>query len=538
MNVLTSVIFKNAKRREKISRDGKIGNIFSILSFIIVFGTLAVVMVGASFYITHKLLEINQTYAFINIMLFVNFGILFLKSIFEILNVLYFSKDLKILLRMPIKSKYIIHSKLLKIITAEYEMELIMLAIPMIVYGMIMNINYMFYIFALVILLVLPIIPICITAIIVAIIMRLINSFKNKNRVMYIAIICATIFVEIILSMLSGNGLSVDSFREAININEGLAEVIADNFKLIKPIMNSLFYCTTEYGTKNLLIFTLASIATYIVTIFIISPIYLKGVIGTVVNGNRRIAKENSKLDLEDFKVKKLQKAYIQKEYMIMRRSPIFFIECLILPILFSAGILLLAIGLATFTKLVGYNMIEEITEKANKSWGTGVFISISQVFYMINFTSIIAVSKEERWAILSKYIPIKFSRQINMKLFIGKLTNFIASLSVVICYYVCTQNIIYSIMILLLSLGLNVFGEKVKIWIDLRNPKIDWDNEYTMMKQNTNVMYELFYTMIVIFIVVGLGFIFENIVMYLAVLSIIMIAINMYSNKYIYRND
>ena len=73
------------------------------LAFFIVFGTLAIAMIYFSYTITKKLQDIDQSYAFVNILLLMNFIVLFAKSVFESLNVLYFSKDLKLLLRMPIK---------------------------------------------------------------------------------------------------------------------------------------------------------------------------------------------------------------------------------------------------------------------------------------------------------------------------------------------------------------------------------------------------------------------------------------------------
>ena len=156
----------------------------------------------------------------------------------------------------------------------------------------------------------------------------------------------------------------------------------------------------------------------------------------------------------------------------------------------------------------------------------------------MINFTSIIAISKEERWAVITKYIPIKLSRQLNMKLFIGKITNFISSLAVIFWYYVCTLNIRNSIFILIISLGLNIFGEKVKILIDLRNPKINWDNEYTMMRQNTNVMYELFYTILIMGIMIGTGLMIKNLTVYFFIMTLIIVCINIILNHYIWKND
>ena len=53
--------------------------------------------------------------------------------------------------------------------------------------------------------------------------------------------------------------------------------------------------------------------------------------------------------------------------------------------------------------------------------------------------------------------------------------------------------------MIVFFELSLiNLIGEKLKLIIDLNKPKLKWEGEYTMMKQNTNIMYELFYTFVV----------------------------------------
>lgn len=203
MRTLTSVIFKNSKRKDSKNRSTKREGMLSALSFGIVFVFLAILMALTSFYVTTKMAEFEQTYAFVNILLLMNFFLLFAKSIFESLNVLYFSKDLKVLLRMPIKSKDILNAKLLNMIVSEYEMEIIMLAIPMIVYGIYTNVNIIFYLYMVIILLILPVIPILITSLVISIIMRFTNSIKNKSKVMYITIAIAIFLVGIITARFS-----------------------------------------------------------------------------------------------------------------------------------------------------------------------------------------------------------------------------------------------------------------------------------------------------------------------------------------------
>ena len=198
MKSLTSVILKNSRRRIVIAN--KKENALGVLAFLIVFGAIGATMAGFSYSITKRLQEINQTYTFTNILLLLNFFILFAKSVFESLNVLYFSKDLKVFLRMPIKPKDLLNSRMLNMIVSEYEMELIMLAIPMIVYGMLTKASLLFYIYMILILLILPIIPILITSFVIAVIMRFTNKIKNKSKVIYITLILTTLIIGIITS--------------------------------------------------------------------------------------------------------------------------------------------------------------------------------------------------------------------------------------------------------------------------------------------------------------------------------------------------
>ena len=107
MKELTKVIFKNAYRRDNVNKDitAKILSAF-------VFGTISSLMAFASYRLTNQLIEVDQAPAFINIILLIMIVFLFSRSVFESLNNLYFSKDLKIFLRMPIKPLQLVKSKI------------------------------------------------------------------------------------------------------------------------------------------------------------------------------------------------------------------------------------------------------------------------------------------------------------------------------------------------------------------------------------------------------------------------------------------
>lgn len=531
MKSLTKVILKNSIRTNPSKKSLILGGI----AFSIVFLFLSIMMILFSYIVTKQLIKINQAYAFVNILLLMNFFILFAKSVFESLNVLYFSKDLKILLRMPIYPKDILHAKFFNMIISEYQMEVIMLGIPMIVYGILTKVNFLFYIYMFLVLLILPIIPILLTSLVIAIIMRFTNFIKNKNKVLYITIIISMFLMGFVTMIFSNNQtISVSGFRNIILKTNGLAESIADYFILIKPIMNTLLNYDNIDGLKNLILYYLESIICYFIIIFIISKIYLKGAIGTTINSDKNTKCEFKELNLKDFESKKISKTYIIKEWKTLLRTPIFCIECVIMPLLYPICILAIVLFLMQFAKLVGLDLIESFKSIVNSSLGISIFLIVGQVFYMLNFSSIIAISRDSNNAILIKFLPIDLYKQFKIKIRIGILINTLASLIVSIAFLIFTKNLLFTFIIFLSLCFINVIGEKCKLLIDLQNPQMNWNSEYTMMKQNTNIMYELFYT----FFISGCIFVISKIIIrssiFLFTIFVITFLINFILSKYI----
>ena len=535
MKKITSIIIKNSRRQEKQETIKE--KILSAIAFLIVFLSLAITMIVTSIYVTKELGKINQEYTFINILLLMNFIILFGKSIFESLNALYFSKDLKILLRMPIKSKDIVNGKLINMILSEYQMETIMLAIPMIVYGILTKAGVLFYAYMIIILAILPIIPIVITSTIISIIMRFTNIIKNKTEVMYIAIIATLIALDLLFTGINPNiKFSIAEFKETVFRMNGIAEEIANRFILIKPTMSTLLNYNNIEGLKNCVLYILESGITYIVGVFIISKIYLKGAIGTTIN-NQKENKTNRKLTIEDFKKRDKKKAYLSKEIKVIARTPIFCIQCLIIPIIYPLTIMMVVAIAVVVSKLIGVDLISDLMNKMNTSQMAMIFIAVGEVFFMMNFCSIIGISKESKSAILTKTIPIGFKTQFNLKTYLGKTMNLLSVLIITFAYFQATKDPIQTIVMFAILYLLDSMGEKIKLYIDSRKPQINWDNEYSMMKQNANIMNVLFKTLITLVILFLISKLIRNQFAYLVSILMLSFIVNSFINNYISRN-
>ena len=257
---------------------------------------------------------------------------------------------------------------------------------------------------------------------------------------------------------------------------------------------------------------------------------------GTTINSSNN-RKNLKKLCLNDFKRRNKFKSYLLKEIKTLVRTPIFCLQCLIMPIIYPITVFLLMAIFINFANRIGIDALSEFYNRIMTTWGIAVFLSIGQVFYMMNFSSIIAISREANNSIFFKYIPLNFKAQFNLKIQIGTFVNLISGILVSYSYYVVIKNILYTVLFFVILFFMNIIGEKVKLLIDLKNPQVTWDSEYTMMKQNTNVMYELFYTLIVIGIFIGLSNFILNFEVFFILILIICITTNLLISEYIYNN-
>ena len=538
---LIKLVIKNSKAGNA-PKDIK-ERILRILSFVIVFGSLSSVMIWASFYIVFRLKIINQTNAFSNILLLMNFFILLAESVFETLNSLYFSKDLKQFLTMPIKPWKLVFAKIINIIKSEYMMEVLMLLVPMAVYGTYHHLSFVYYIYVLIILTLLPVIPIFITSLIVSIIMRATHKIKNKNKVLYIVAILTIIMISMIGMNFKNDSIRINyqivDFSDMLLRTNGMSEDLAEKFIFLKPIMNIINNYNNIDGLKNMLLFIGETIAIAGISLVIISKIYLKGAIGTVViNGQNNSSKRKNRLTLKDVKRQNKGISYLVKEIKTLIRTPIFAIQCVIMPTIYPIIVYFIIMGFAFFSRYFDYDLLGAINSRFSNIQGIIVFIGVGQVFFMMNFTSIIAISRDGFNSKFLKFIPMELSKQFNIKSKLGIILNTIPAVLMTIFFNSITHNIINSLMIFCIMMLLNIMGEKLKIIIDLFKPWLDWKTEYAMMKQNTNVFYELFYTLIVLGILFILGRIINNVLIFLITIAILLLVINVVINLLIHKNQ
>ena len=173
-----------------------------------------------------------------------------------------------------------------------------------------------------------------------------------------------------------------------------------------------------------------------------------------------------------------------------------------------------------------------------------------------IDFTIIEILSKDEFIKDVNflssdlNYIKYGYDYYLNKEIFIlqhpygeemysaiGKIINMFSGVMITFAYWYATKDLIMTIIVFLILFLMDSLGEKVKLLIDLERPKINWDNEYTMMKEHTNVMYVLFYTLAMLGILFGIALIIKKVSIYLATVLMMYILFNLVVNNLIRKN-
>lgn len=396
---------------------------------------------------------------------------------FYVMSIFYFSKDIDTLLPLPLKPYEILGAKLIVIILFEYFVELVTL-LPTLAGFCYKAGNAIFIIYGVIIFLTLPIIPIIICGLISMVIMAFTNLVKDKDRFKFLsgifAIVLAVLF-NIFIRKVSGPTALITSLKD----NSSVINNATRFFPTAKLATLSLLNSTTFLGLINLFIFLVVSVIALIIFVIAAQSLYFKGAIGMSESTSKGKRLSNNELNKSSIQSSKL-KSYTIKELKLLLRTPAYLQNCIIggvilppimlLIILFSNG------SLSKSFNLPMNNMFLTIA--------TGILL-VATSFNMICST---AISREGEGFFVMKYLPISYKEQILAKVLLGILVSIIADiLMLIVGSIVFKINLLMIVLLAIVSIVGIIFYSFLGIIIDLKFPKLDWDNEVKAVKQNFN---------------------------------------------------
>ena len=207
-----------------------------------------VLVIGIT-YVSNKIIyyvvESGKPDIFLNILLGFMAILILIRTIMISINVFYFSKDIENYLHLPLKAIEILIAKFNTILYMNYELELLIAFIPLVLYGIHIYAGLSYFFNLIIILIVFPIFIILFSSIIMILLMKTIKLFKNKNlmeflisfSIILIVMICVTKSLEYIFN--NTEYISENQNFILNTINEKI-KVINSYFLIINPSVDIL----------------------------------------------------------------------------------------------------------------------------------------------------------------------------------------------------------------------------------------------------------------------------------------------------------
>ena len=428
---------------------------------------------------------------FINILFSILEFFIVFRTIMVSLNVFYFSKEIENILHLPLKPIEILISKLITIIFINYEIEFLIAAIPIFIYGT----NYyspMFFTNALIVLIIFPIFITIVVSIIMIFTMKFIKFFRNKDLMQ---IVISFILIFIVMAGILKSLEYVFNNYEHIEENQSIIVENVNN-KIIK--VNSYFLNinpSVDIILKNdifVKIISFIKLLTYNILVFVLfiflgNKFYLK----ELLKANFYYKKNRKKSLKRIGKTNNYNVSYIKKEFKLLLRNPLFFIQYLypIITITVSVIVLLFTI-IPIYNEILKREEYKDLLEQLVFNFeAVCLIIGVVQVIGLFNYTSVTAFSREGKNAFIIKTLPISLFKQFMIKNIPQVLVNTISTFFVLLVFKIKIPAIElkYIVIIFIISSLLTIINSLILCLIDLLMPKLDWDAEYEILKNNKN---------------------------------------------------
>ena len=179
------------------------------------------------------------------------------------------------------------------------------------------------------------------------------------------------------------------------------------------------------------------------------------------------------------------------KELKLLIRTPAYLLNCVLFGVIFPPLIIIIMLFSSN-----GTHSLSALPQN-------GVFLAIASggiaVISSMNMIASTSISREGKNFFVMNYIPIPYEDQIISKVLSSIIVSLISTLVILIIGLTLLKvTLIMVVLILIISvLGIGTYAF-LGILLDLKFPKLDWDNETRAVKQNFNPIIIMFSAVII----------------------------------------
>jgi ABC-2 type transport system permease protein len=474
--------------------------------------------IGPLFYYYLKLIRsiyellqpMHQQYALLTLGFLAGQLFILLFGLFYVISAFYFSKDLEILIPLPVRPFQVMMSKFGVILVNEY-LTVALLVLPVLVYfGILARAGVMYWVEAALIYLFLPVIPLALVSLIIIVLMRFVNLGKKKDALIVVGSIFLIVMAMTLQFWLNRSTGEVPDSQAVVKFfasPDSLLNKVGSRFPPSIWATKALAGGFSASGVLHLFLFAGTSLLLLVGMVAGAEALFYRGLVGLGESGRRR-SLSRADISRRVSSGRRPVRAVLAREWRLMNRTPIFLLNGVLTVVIIPVVILLMATagssqsGLTVLVKLINSTQILGVV------LASAGFMTICGT---LNGTSSSTFSREGTHFWISKVIPASAREQVTAKFlhsyFIALLGIAAASAVLILQFHIRLAPFAAA---LALALAASFVLTAVGMAIDLARPLLDWTNPQKAIKQNLNVLLaflaDIAILTILAFLCIGMG--------------------------------
>jgi len=443
------------------------------------------------------LAPMGQERALLSLGILAGQSLILLFGIFYVIAAFYFSRDLEMLVPLPLRPAEVMTSKFAVIVINEY-LTVAALVLPVVVtYGAVAKPGLGYWANAVLVYLAMPVIPLAAVSVAVVVLMRLINISRKKDALILagsILLIVLALALQIALGKSAGGqGPAAEAravaafFTSPDSLLNRIGAVFPPGIWATKALAGGF----GREGLANLALFLGVSAAVFVMMVAAAERLFYRGLVGLGETTGKKRRLTRDEMSRRVSSGRRAVAAIFAREWKIMNRTPIFLLNGILVVILFPA----LFILMTTIDPAQGGGEGDSMFLLRALTSANPLIVILATALFMVvcgslNGTSSSAFSREGAQFWVSQVVPVPPREQVRAKFLHSYL---VAVLGVV------TAGIVSAVFLHLraahlaaaagLALVAGVLLTAVGMIIDLARPLLDWANPQKAIKQNLNVL-------------------------------------------------
>lgn len=406
-----------------------------------------------------------------------------------IFSVFYFSGDIENLLPLPLRPFQIIASKFTAALISESIMEFILIIAVFAGYIIAAGLPFYAWIIAVFAMFTLPIVPLSYCAVICMVVMLLTGFIKNKDTVNKITgFLTFGVIIGLIVIVSNSGGLDPDKL---VSLLSDPGNTLLNVLNIIFPHVHFIMSSTVNNTAINLLFYIGYNLLCILLFLLVAEMIYIKTAAG--VSRSSSSKRKSLQKSLSSIKQRRPAVTYLKKEFRILFRTPAYFLNCVLINLIWPLFLYLIYIlqGKTNFLEAFIYD-IHSGNEETVLIFVLGVS-AMSVLVTAANCIASSAITREGAHLAFMKYIPMPYMTQLNIKALVSIIISgagmivFVAAAGIYLNMGI--KLILLCCVIALLSV---IFASYFGIFMDSVNPKLIWDSELNALRGNYNIFFNM----------------------------------------------